>query len=64
MPEGTWTEKRYNGKLASKVIEGLVGGLKVGMSYSGARTLSELREKADWRRVTGAGQVEGTPHGK
>jgi len=64
VPEGTWTERRYNGKLASKVVEGLADAVKVGMSYSGALTVAELRERAQWRRVTGAGYHEGTPHGK
>lgn len=64
VPEGVSTKILYNGKTASKVLENLMGELKVGMSYSGAHNLAELREKAQWVRITGAGVVEGTPHGK
>lgn len=63
VPEGISIKIPYLGRSAKKVIEGLVGGLKVGMSYSGAHNLSELREKARWAIVSPAGYIEGTPHG-
>jgi IMP dehydrogenase len=64
VPEGVSTKVPYMGKSARSVIEELVGGLRVGMSYSDAHTVQELREKAQWKRVTSFGYVEGTPHGK
>ena len=64
VPEGVATKVPYMGKSAKAVVEELVGGLRVGMSYSDARTIQELREKARWKRVTSFGFIEGTPHGK
>lgn len=46
------------------VLNNLIGGLRVGMSYAGASTLKELREKATFIRITNSGMVEGQPHGK
>ncbi len=63
IPEGESTEVLYKGPVKN-VIEKLIGGLQSGMSYSGAYTLPQLRENAEWRRVTENGRVEGTPHGK
>ena len=62
--EGVSTKIPYTGKSAKKVVEGLCQSVKVGLSYAGAANLTELREKAEWRRVTMAGVTEGTPHGK
>lgn len=64
VPEGVSTKISYMGKSAKNVIEELIGGLRVGMSYSNAHTIVELREKAQWRQVTSFGFIEGTPHGK
>jgi IMP dehydrogenase len=63
VPEGVATTVPYKGN-TSTIVEGLVSGLKVGMSYSGAFSLEDLRENAKWIRVSGAGNIEGTPHGK
>jgi IMP dehydrogenase len=61
-PEGSSARISAKGP-AQKVLHDLVSDLRVGMSYSGARILSELREFAEWSRVTTAGYIEGTPHG-
>lgn len=63
VPEGASTRVPYKGD-THKVVERLVGGLQVGMSYSGAFDVEELRKNAKWYRVTNAGHREGTPHGK
>jgi IMP dehydrogenase len=63
VPEGESTRVPYKGK-TSVVVDQLVGGLKVGMSYAGAHDLAELRAKAQWIKVSPAGLLEGTPHGK
>lgn len=62
VPEGESTRVPYKGSTI-EVVDALVAGLRVGMSYSGARTLEELNKKASWTRVTANGAVEGTPHG-
>ena len=63
VPEGVSTTIPFKGS-AKKVVENLVGGLRVGMSYCDAHNLQELRDNAQWVRVTNAGHREGTPHGK
>jgi IMP dehydrogenase len=40
----------------------LVGGLRAGMGYCGARTLNELQERAKFLRVTIAGLRESHVH--
>jgi IMP dehydrogenase len=51
----------YKGNL-SDVLQQLLGGLAVGMSYAGCRTISELHEKARFVQVTQAGLRESHPH--
>lgn len=63
VPEGEAVKLKYKGSVV-QVLEELTGGLKVGMSYTGAYTLKEFREKATFVKVSKAGMVEGTPHGK
>ena len=40
----------------------LIGGLRSGMGYVGANSLSELRAKAEFVKITGAGLRESHPH--
>jgi IMP dehydrogenase len=61
-PEGVASTVPAIGSVAS-VIEELADGVRSGLSYTAARNLRELREKAVFVRVTGAGHTEGTPHG-
>lgn len=63
VPEGESTRVPYKGD-TGRIVEQLMGGVRVGMSYTGASNLVELRERATWRLVTAAGSHEGTPHGK
>jgi len=63
-PEGVSKKILYRGRSAEKVIQSLCSSVKVGLSFSGARTVPELQEKARWRRISPAGFIEGTPHGK
>ncbi|MFN3286359.1 MAG: IMP dehydrogenase [bacterium] len=51
----------YRGKVAD-VLHQLVGGLRSGMSYCGARTIPELWENARFVRITPAGLRESLPH--
>ncbi|MGQ9603267.1 MAG: IMP dehydrogenase [bacterium] len=61
VPEGIEGRVPYRGPLSSTVYQ-LVGGLRAGMGYCGARTIEELRSKARFVRVTQAGLVESHPH--
>lgn len=52
-----------NGKgPVTDVIKDLVGGLRSGLTYTGARNIKELQKKAEFIEVTPAGTVENTPH--
>jgi IMP dehydrogenase len=44
-----------------EIVTQLVGGLRSGMSYIGARSLPELRANAEFVRITPAGQAESAP---
>jgi len=63
VPEGESTKIPYKGD-TSKVVDSILGGLRVGMSYAGSLSLEELRKNASWRRVTQSGMAEAAPHGK
>ena len=61
VPEGVEGIVPYAGELA-EVIHQHVGGLRKGMGYVGAATIEELRQKADFDRMTQAGKDESHPH--
>ncbi len=61
VPEGIEGRVPYRGRL-SDVIYQLVGGLRSGMGYVGARNLEELRQKAKFVRITWAGYRESHVH--
>ncbi len=61
VPEGIEGRVPFKGSLHDYVYQ-LVGGLRSGMGYVGARDLDELREKAKFVRVTHAGLIESHPH--
>jgi IMP dehydrogenase len=59
--EGIEALKEASGSV-DEVLTTLIGGVQSGMGYLGARTLSELRRKARFARVSPAGQREASPH--
>ncbi|MFN3389731.1 MAG: IMP dehydrogenase [Allosphingosinicella sp.] len=61
VPEGIEGQVPYKGH-ARDVIHQLVGGIKAAMGYTGAATLEELRTKARFVRITGAGLRESHVH--
>lgn len=61
VPEGVEVTVPYRG-YAAEVVHQLAGGLRSGMSYSGARTLPELWKRARFMRMTAAGFKESKPH--
>ncbi|HWS35798.1 MAG TPA: IMP dehydrogenase [Actinoplanes sp.] len=63
VPEGVEMTFLPTGPLAGTVHQ-LVGGLRSAMTYSGAATLDDLRQRASFVRVTGAGRAENGPHAR
>ncbi len=61
VPEGVEGMVPYKGTVKD-VVHQLVGGLKAGMGYVGAKDLQELRNKAVFMRITQAGVRESHPH--
>jgi IMP dehydrogenase len=61
VPEGVEGMVPFKGDVA-EVLTQLVGGLRSGMSYLGARTLDEFRDRAQFIRITGAGVRESEAH--
>ena len=61
MPEGIEGRISYTGPLANLLLQ-LVGGLRSGMGYLGAKTIAELPRRARFIRQTAAGFRESHPH--
>jgi IMP dehydrogenase len=61
VPEGVEGRVPYKGNLAPFVYQ-LVGGLRAGMGYCGARNIEELRAKTRFILVSGASVQESHPH--
>ncbi len=61
VPEGVEGRVPYKGPLSDTVFQ-MVGGLKSGMGYTGAATLKQLRDNAEFIQITGAGLLESHPH--
>ena len=60
VPEGIVGRVAFKGHL-SEVIHQMIGGLKAGMGYSGAKNIINLKD-AEFIKVTTAGIVESHPH--
>jgi len=61
VPEGVEGRVPYRGTLGDFVYQ-LVGGLRAGMGYCGARNITELMKKARFVRVSAASVNESHPH--
>ncbi|UCD19622.1 MAG: IMP dehydrogenase [candidate division WOR-3 bacterium] len=61
VPEGVEGRVPYRG-LVREVIFQLVGGVKQGLGYCGARNIKELRAKAKFVKISVAGLRESHPH--
>lgn len=61
VPEGIEGRVPYRGSLSASIHQ-LMGGLKAGMGYVGCATISELREKARFVKITSAGLRESHVH--
>ena len=60
VPEGVEGRVPYKGPLADTVYQ-LMGGLRSAMGYCGTRTIEDLRQNAEFVRITGAGLSESHP---
>ena len=61
VPEGIEGQVGYKGPV-SGVLHQLAGGLRAAMGYVGAKDLTELHDKAEFVRITGAGLRESHVH--
>jgi IMP dehydrogenase len=60
-PEGVASYIPYKGSVTD-ILNDLRGGIKSGLSYTGARTIAQLQHKSEWARQTSAGTVESGTH--
>ena len=60
-PEGISTTIPYKGPV-SDILTNIAGGLRSGLSYSGARTLSEFQAKCEFILQSSAGMAESSTH--
>jgi IMP dehydrogenase len=61
VPEGIEARIPYKGPVSDTIYQ-LIGGLRSGMGYCGAGSLTELRAGARFVRVTMGGLRESHPH--
>jgi IMP dehydrogenase len=61
VPEGIEGQVPYRGSLGSNIYQ-LIGGLRAGMGYVGAKDIIELKEKAEFIKITSASLKESHPH--
>lgn len=61
VPEGVEGRVPYRGTLGDFVYQ-LVGGLRAGMGYCGARNIEELKKKSRFVRISAASASESHPH--
>ncbi|MBL6990461.1 MAG: IMP dehydrogenase [Bacteriovoracaceae bacterium] len=61
VPEGIEGQVPFRGPLAANIYQ-LVGGIRSGMGYVGAKTLQELKAKAKFIKITSSSLKESHPH--
>lgn len=61
VPEGIEGQVPFKGP-AAPVVHQLVGGVKAAMGYTGSATIADLRERAQFVRITNAGLSESHVH--
>jgi len=61
VPEGIEARVPYKGTL-SEVIFQMMGGLRAGMGYLGAKNISVLKAESKFTRITHSGIIESHPH--
>jgi IMP dehydrogenase len=61
VPEGVEAMVPYKGSVV-EIIRQLVGGLRSGLSYCGAKTILQMQHNADFIKMSPAGFKESNPH--
>jgi IMP dehydrogenase len=61
VPEGIEGRVPFRGSLSASIFQ-LIGGMKAGMGYLGAKNIRELQEKAAFVKITSAGLRESHVH--
>jgi IMP dehydrogenase len=61
VPEGVEAMVSYKGSVVD-IIRQMVGGLRSGLSYCGAKTIAEMQKNAKFIKITSAGYTESLPH--
>lgn len=61
VPEGIEGIVPYRGSVNEQIYQ-LAGGTKSGLGYVGAKTVAQLRQRAKFVRISGAGLKESHPH--
>jgi IMP dehydrogenase len=61
VPEGIEGRVPFKGNLADTIYQ-IVGGVRAAMGYCGCRTITEMKKKAQFTRMTEAGLRESHPH--
>ncbi len=61
VPEGVEALVEYKGSVV-EIVRHLLGGLRSGFSYCGARNIDELHRNAEFIKMTMAGYIESMPH--
>ncbi|MCB0127551.1 MAG: IMP dehydrogenase, partial [Caldilineaceae bacterium] len=61
VPEGVEAVVPYRGHV-QEIVYQLVGGLRSGLSYGGARTIKQLQEHAEFIEISAAGVRESNSH--
>ena len=61
VPEGVEGRVAFKGALGDVVFQ-LIGGLRAGMGYCGAKDIQALQNNTEYIRITAASLIEGHPH--
>jgi IMP dehydrogenase len=61
VPEGVEAMVPYKGSVV-EIVRQLAGGVRSGLSYCGAKTISEMQKNAEFIKMTSAGYIESQPH--
>jgi len=61
VPEGVEGRVPFKGPV-TETVEQIIGGLRSGLGYLGAGSIDELKEVAEFMRITNAGLRESHPH--
>ena len=61
VPEGIEGRVPYKGSLVA-IVHQLVGGVRAAMGYTGCSDITEMRERPNFVRITGAGRRESHVH--